>query len=698
MKIKVVKKDGVLENFDFEKISSAVSKSADRVGKKLIKQDFDKLNQLIKVILKGEETNEIEVYKLHTIVQTSLVSIDSDVANSYSSYRNYKIDNARMFQEISKDSEIIMYDIDRENANSNSALISTKKSLMAGRVIKSLYIEYLLNADQKSAIKDGYIYIHDLMDRFLGSINCCLFDLKKVMQGGFDMNNLKYTEPRTIITACSVAGDVIMASSAQQYGGHTTPEIDTTLAYYCEKTFKHYVTEYTNLFEKLGVAFDEEKIRKMAEEKTYEDLLQGIQSMEVKLNTVVSARGSFPFTTFTFGSDDSYWASMVSKALLSVRKRGQGQDKKIQIFPKLVFLYQDELHGPGKKLEWLFLEAIECSKKAMYPDFLSPKFHRREGKWVSPMGCRAYLSDYRDENNELQFIGRGNIGAVSLNLPMIFMKARDNHEDFFEVLDYYLEMIRQIHIKTYNHISKMRASSNPLGYMQGGFYKGNLKANDQIKPIIKTFTASFGVTSLNELQQLATHHSILKDKDFSLKTIKYIDKKIQDFKKEDGYLYAIYGTPAESLCGTQLEQFKAKYGVIENVSDRSYFTNSFHCHVSEEIDPFTKQDEELELFQHFMGGHIQYTRISDPENTEALISIIRRGMELGFYSGVNFDACQCNECDHKGIDFKTECPKCHSANYTEFNRTCGYLGYSKIQGNTTFNDAKMDEIKDRKSM
>ncbi|MGL4950276.1 MAG: anaerobic ribonucleoside-triphosphate reductase, partial [Mycoplasma sp.] len=336
--------------------------------------------------------------------------------------------------------------------------------------------------------------------------------------------------------------------------------------------------------------------------------------------------------------------------------------------------------------------------KAMYPDYLSPKFHYREGKWVSPMGCRAYLSDYRDEKGELQFIGRGNIGAVSLNLPMIFMKARDNQQDFFEVLDYYLEMIREIHLKTYNHISKMRASSNPLGYMQGGFYKGNLKANDKIKPIIKTFTASFGVTALNELQQLATHHSILEDNEFSLKTIKYIEDKINGFKKEDGYLYAIYGTPAESLCGTQLDQFKTKYGVIKNVSEKLYFTNSFHCHVSEEISPFTKQDNELELFKHFMGGHIQYTRINDPENTDGLINIIRRGMELGFYSGVNFDSCQCNECNHKGIDFNGACPKCKTTSYTEFNRTCGYLGYSKINGNTTFNDAKMDEIRDRKSM
>ncbi len=694
----VIKKDGTQEIFDFTKIRNAVLKSADRVNINLTDNDFSKLEGLINDVISKNNDKEIPVYKLHKYVQQCLPFVNNDVAHSYTSYRNYKIKNAKMFEEIHKDSRTIMYEVDRENANSNSALISTKKSLIAGRVVKSLYIEYLLNNEEKEALKDGYIYVHDLIDRFLGSINCCLFDLKTVMKDGFEMNNLLYTEPSSILSACSVAGDIIMASSAQQYGGHTCPEIDSTLAYYCEKTYNSYIKEYKSLFENTNNKMSDEEIKKLAFEKTYNDLKQGIQSLEVKLNTVVSARGSFPFTTFTFGSDKSFWATQVAKAILEVRKNGQGRDKKIQIFPKLVFLYDHDLHDEGKELEWLFLEAIECSKKAMYPDYLSPKFHKREGKWVSPMGCRAYLSDYRDENNELQFIGRGNIGAISLNLPMIYMKAKNDNKDFYETLDYYLQIIRNIHLKTYDYISKMKASSNPLGYMQGGFYKGNLNANDSVKEVIKTFTASFGVTALNELTQLAINKSIYQDNSFAKEVMTYIENKVQQFKKEDGYLYAIYGTPAESLCGTQLEQFRKKYGIIENVSDKKYFSNSFHCHVNEEISPFEKQDHEIDLFTKFMGGHIQYTRISNPDNSEGLKNIVRRGMDFGFYSGVNFDACQCNDCNHKGIDFNGKCPKCGSDKYTEFNRTCGYLGYSKIKGNTTFNDAKMAEIRDRKSM
>lgn len=306
MQVKVIKKDGTPENFNFKKIKIAVNKSADRVGKTLTNDELQKLEGLIRANLEKENIQELKVYKLHSFVQNALSFINKDVAESYCSYRNYKIENAKMFEEISKDSKVIMYDVDRENANSNSALISTKKSLIAGKVVKSLYIEYLLNLEEKKAIKQGYIYVHDLSDRFLGSINCCLFNLRNVMLGGFEMNNLRYTEPKTIISACNVAGDVIMASSAQQYGGHTTPEIDSTLAYYCEKTYESYLEYFRHLCKDFNGVTDEAQIKKMANDKTYEDLLQGIQSMEVKLNTVVSARGSFPFTTFTFGSDKSY--------------------------------------------------------------------------------------------------------------------------------------------------------------------------------------------------------------------------------------------------------------------------------------------------------------------------------------------------------------------------------------------------------
>lgn len=313
--------------------------------------------------------------------------------------------------------------------------------------------------------------------------------------------------------------------------------------------------------------------------------------------------------------------------------------------------------------------------------------------------CRSFLSDYIDpETNESVFIGRGNVGVVSLNIPMIYMKAKEENKPFFEVLDYYLEMVRQIHKFTYEYLGKAKAKSNPLMFCEGGAYKGHLNPEDNIAPIIKSWTASFGITALHELTELATGKSIAEDNTFAVYTIKHIQSKIDEFKDEDGYLYSMYGTPAETYASTQLRQFRDRYGVIKNVSDREYFTNSFHCHVSENITPVEKQNKEEELFKMITGGHIQYVRISNPDNIEGLRSIIERGLDKGFYQGVNFDSCSCNKCGARGKDWKDTCPKCGSDDINIISRVCGYLSFTKRSGDTTMNDGKIAEINQRVSM
>lgn len=281
---------------------------------------------------------------------------------------------------------------------------------------------------------------------------------------------------------------------------------------------------------------------------------------------------------------------------------------------------------------------------------------------------------------------------------MIYMKAKNENKQFYEVLDYYLQMIRELHIQRYDYLGKAEASSNPLMFCEGGALGGNLKPTDKIKPLLESATASFGITALNELSVLATGKRISEDNSFALNTVKYIKHKVDSFKQEDGYLYALYGTPAESLCGTQVKQFRKQYGIIKGVSDKDYFSNSFHCHVCEEITPFEKQDKEIDIFEIVTGGHIQYVRISNPDNLIGLMSMIRRGMDMGFYQGVNFNACQCEECGSTGVDWGETCPHCGSDHITEINRCCGYLGMSRKNGDRTFNNAKMSEIKDRKSM
>lgn len=283
---------------------------------------------------------------------------------------------------------------------------------------------------------------------------------------------------------------------------------------------------------------------------------------------------------------------------------------------------------------------------------------------------------------------------------MIYAKAKAEDKSFYVILDYYLEMVRSIHQRTYDLIGKQVAGSNPLMFCEGGFYGGHLKPNETIGNLVKNyFTASFGITALNELSVLATGKSLRESRDFAISTIDYIQSRIDYFKRIDGYAYSIYGVPAESLSGLQVQQFRKKYGIIEGVSDREYFTNSFHLHVSEDVSPIEKQDMEHELFDKHTGGHIQYVRIDNPDNLQAIADLVKRGvLEYGLYQGTNLNACTCNKCGYQGNDFNGECPRCESTDYNEFVRICGYLGFSRKNGDWTLNDCKMAENSDRKSM
>ncbi|MDE5818451.1 MAG: anaerobic ribonucleoside-triphosphate reductase, partial [Lachnospiraceae bacterium] len=382
------------------------------------------------------------------------------------------------------------------------------------------------------------------------------------------------------------------------------------------------------------------------------------------------------------------------------------------LFPKIVFLYDENLHGRGKELEDVFEAGVRCSSKTMYPDWLSltgkgyvASMYKQYGKVISPMGCRAFLSPWyerggmypADEKDVPVFVGRFNVGAVSLHLPMILAKARQESRDFYEVLDYYLNLIRQLHIRTYAYLGEMRASTNPLAYCEGGFLGGHLGLRDKIKPLLKSATASFGITAFNELQMLYNGKSLVEDGQFALEVLEHINQKINEFKEEDGNLYAIYGTPAENLCGLQVKQFRAKYGIIEGVSDREYVSNSFHCHVSEEITPIEKQDLEYRFWELSNGGKIQYVKYPIDYNVEAIKTLIRRAMDMGLYEGVNLSLAYCDDCGHEELDMDV-CPVCGSRNLTKIDRMNGYLAYSRVHGDSRLNDPKMAEIKDRKSM
>ncbi len=703
----VIKKDNTKEKFNVQKVIVAVNKSAYRALVKFTEDDLNFICDFVEKKAASLGKEGIHISEMHNIVEGALEATNAAVAKSYRDYRNYKQDFVQMLDEVYKKSQSIMYIGDKENSNTDSALVSTKRSLIFNQLNKELYQKFFMTTEELQACRDGYIYIHDMSAR-RDTMNCCLFDVKSVLTGGFEMGNLWYNEPKTLNVAFDVIGDIVLSAASQQYGGFTVPSVDLLLEPFAEKSYKKFYDRYVEL------GLTPERAEQESVKDVFVDFEQGFQGWEYKFNTVASSRGDYPFITMTMGTGTGRFAKMASITMLNVRKNGQGKKdcKKPVLFPKIVFLYDENLHGVGKPLEDVFEAGIQCSSKTMYPDWLSltgegyvSGIYKKYGEIISPMGCRAFLSPWyerggmnpADENDKPVFVGRWNIGVVSLHLPMIYAKAKQESKDFYEVLDYYLNLIRQLHIRTYAYLGEMRASTNPLAYCEGGFYGGHLGIHDKIKPIMKTATASFGITALNELQQLHNGKSLVQDGQFALDVLTYINKKVEEYKKEDGHLYAIYATPAENLCGLQVTQFRKKYGIIENVSDREYVSNGFHCHVTENISPIQKQNLEHRFWNLSNGGKIQYVKYPIDYNIDAIRSLVRRAMDMGFYEGVNLSLAYCDDCGHQELEMDV-CPKCGSRNLTKIDRMNGYLSYSRVKGDTRLNDAKMAEIAERKSM
>lgn len=721
----VIKKDGAIEPYNEQKIIDACNKAARRAMYELSDNDYAQIlnDVFVKIEESYDDDTDIDIYDMHNIVEAVLEEDFPTVAKMYKEYRNYKKDFVHMMDKVYERSQSIRYIGDKSNANTDSALVATKRSLIYNELSSELYKKFFLTHDEKQAAKDGYIYIHDRSAR-LDTFNCCLFDVGAVMKNGFEMGNIWYNEPNYLDTAFDVMGDIILSTAAQQYGGFTVPEVDKILESYAEKSYEKYKKEYFDITDEFinGLSQNHliDKADEYATEKVQRDFEQGWQGIEMKLNSVGSSRGDYPFVTMTIGLATSKFGKMAAISLLKVHSEGQGKKgfKRPVLFPKIVFLYDKNLHGDGSDKypnADVFNAGLDCSSKTMYPDWLSltgdgyvAEMYKKYGRVVSPMGCRAFLSpwyekggmhpiDEKDENDKPVFEGRFNLGVISLHLPMILAKARRESKDFYEVLNYYLELIRGLHKRTYDYIGELRASVNPVAFCEGGLYGGHLKPEEKIKSLLPPMTMSYGITALNELQRLYNGKSIREDGQFALEVMQYINDYTNRIKEEDHILYAIYGTPAESLCGLQIEQFRKIYGIIENVSDKPYVSNSFHCHVSEQMSPIEKQDKEGRFWDMFNGGKIQYCRYNLGYNKEAIKTLILRAMDKGFYEGVNLAMCYCENCGYQQVEMDV-CPKCGSSMITKIDRMNGYLGFTRVHGETRYNEAKNAEIADRVSM
>lgn len=712
----VTGKLGKIEKFQPEKIHRAIRKSADRVFIKLSEEDCLSVSSWVKNQISD---NEISVETIHNLVEKSLkINGFIEVAESYMNYRNWRKKAALILDSVHiKNHELESFE-DRSNANTDSSLVSTKRSIKYQEFSKAEYLEFFLTKEERRAYEEGFIYIHDLGARY-DTYNCCLLNVGKILKDGFTLSVIDYTEPNSVDVAFNVLSDIISTVAGNQYGGLTVPQIDEIMIPYCEKSYNSFIAEYKKLCNDIGGKYDESKADAFALKKIKRDIDQRLQGIEHTFNSVSSSRGDFPFITFTFGHSENRWAKLVSEEILRVRMGGQGKPGKKApvVFPKLVFIYDKELHGENKPLEDLFNLAIECNSVSQYPDFLSldkgyiGDVYHKWGKIISPMGCRAFLSPVfknsgtyvpLDDNDEF-LIYRCNLGVVSLNLPMIVQKAKVENKDWKEVLTYYMELGKSISLRTVDYLKTKKASCNPLAFCEGGFDGGNLDYNDSIEKILKYSTISFGYWGLNEAGKIWNGKGIVEDKEFPLQLLKFINDTKEQYKKETGVLFALYGTPGESSIPWGVQKFVDKYGEIEGITDNGYFTNSFHCCVKEDITPLEKMFNEEVFWDIPTGGRIMYGKIPNFENKKAIKDLVRLAMSKGLYYGVNQAGDYCLNCGKHFVEEKesddTICPCCGSKDILKIRRMNGYLSYTRTkQGKTRYNPMKDKEIKERVSM
>lgn len=706
MSIKVIKKNGTWEEFKGKKIIQAVEKSANRVNMIIEQDEAERLIRNIRYDLGAFGQEYVSVDTLHTLVEKNLLQINEAIGKSYGSYRDYKKRFNKTFDNILTESKSIVYNGNKDNANKDSQLISTKKELISGSLSKEIYLEYELPKDIANAHKDGDLYIHDTSDRIFGSINCCLFDMATVLRSGFILNGVQYTEPTSAESALRVLSDIILQASSQQYGGFTVPEIDNVLAPYVESALRHSISYYRK---ELPVVVTDEHIERLAYKYVERALEQGFQATETRLNTINNSNGQTAFITISFGLNTTEAGRLVSKVLIENRKNGIGANHLTPVFPKLVFLHRNGINGQEGDTNYdIYCEAIKCSLVRVYPDYLSlnagylGEIFDKYGLAISPMGCRAFLSPWferggmypADENDVPVFTGRANCGAVTLNTVRYAIEADGDKEQYKAIL--YKNFVRalDVHLLTFENLKKSKASSNPLFFCEGGCHI-KLQPEESIERAIRTFTWSFGYIGLNEASLLMIGKEIHEDNSFAVEVLEYLDMLVEKAKKKHGLLFAIYGTPAESLCYTLRNKDFKKYGSIKGVTDKDYYMNSFHVDVKATVNAKQKQDAELPMFNLSKGGRITYNEFPSAKNFKGVKQMIDYAMTNGRYFGANLELDKCNGCGADGEFEGGICPHCGSTDVTMINRVCGYLGYKQINGDTRYNDGKVEEVNNR---
>lgn len=690
--MKVIKRDGKKVDFDPNKIVVAISKAnREVIGNE--KASIQNINYIVEAIEKLE-LNEIGIEKIQDQIERKLMELGKyELAKRYMLYREKR---SIIRQTNTTDESILSLirntnkEVSKENSNKNAILLSTQRDLIAGEVSKDIVDRLLLPERIVKAHKEGVLHFHD-KDYFIQPMfNCCLVNIKDMLDNETVMNGKKIETPKSFQVACTVMTQIIAAVASNQYGGQSVNIAH--LGKYLRKTYDKYYKKYYNHFLEEGKSEKEAEVlaKDFANMRKEEDLVAGIQTVQYQINTLMTTNGQSPFVTLFMhiveGDEYEKEVAEIIEEILKQRIQGIKNSEGHYItpaFPKLIYVLDECNNLSGGKYDYITKLAVKCSAKRLYPDYISAKKMREiyEGNVFSPMGCRSFLSPYKDENGEYKFEGRFNQGVVSINLPQIAIMASGNKEKFYKLLDERLELCFDACMCRHNALKGVTSDYSPIHWQYGAIAR--LKKGEKIDKYLygNYSTMSLGYIGLYEVSKLMTgkSHTEKEGKEFVEELMKYLRKVVDGWKKDTNIGFALYGTPAESLCYRFAKIDEEKFGSIKDITDKGYYTNSYHVDVRERINAFDKLKFESSFQPISSGGCISYVEIPNMEkNYEALEEIVKFIYDNIQYAEFNTKSDVCNVCGHTGEiiindDLQWECPCCHNKDESKMSvtrRTC----------------------------